>query len=69
MRATIRSLLTSLALATFAVALPGTASAAEPAASGCALDRHADQLHACGGKLCAKIVAVKDEAARRRSAP
>ena len=67
MRATIRSLLvTSLALATFAVALPGTASAAEPygqwvrPSTGTQIN-----FYACGGKLCAKIVAVKDEARKK----
>ena len=67
MRATIKSLLmTSLALATLAVALPGTASAADPhgiwvrPSTGTQIS-----FYACGGKLCAKIVAVKDEARKK----
>ena len=67
MRAKIRSLLvTSFALASFAVALPGTASAAEPygvwvrPSTGTQVN-----FYACGSKLCAKIVAVKDESRKK----
>jgi uncharacterized protein (DUF2147 family) len=66
MRATIKSLLvTSFALASFA-ALTGTASAADPhgiwvrPSTGTQVS-----FYACGSKLCAKIVSVKDEARKK----
>ena len=66
MRAKIKSLLvTAIAVASLA-GLPGTASAAEPygkwvrPSTGTQIN-----FYACGGKLCAKIVAVKDEARRK----
>ena len=61
MRAITTSLLTSLAFAS-AVGLTGAANAAEPygtwerPSTGTHL-----QFYACGGKLCAKVAAVKDE--------
>ncbi len=65
MRARIASLLvTGIALAAFA--LPGTARAAEP--YGVWLrPSTGTQVHfyACGGKLCGKIVAVKDQARKK----
>ena len=68
MRAKITSLLTGIALAS--VALAGTANATDPygvwmrPSTGTQVN-----FYDCGGKLCAKIVAVKDAAARKRSAP
>lgn len=63
MRANIKSLLvTSIALASFFVGLSGAASAAEPygvwlrPSTGTQVN-----FYDCGGKLCAKIVAVKDQ--------
>src|SRR3990172_4646825 len=67
MRAKIKSLLvTAIAVAALAAVLPGTASAAEPygkwvrPSTGTQIN-----FYACGGKLCAKIVAVKDEARKK----
>jgi len=66
MRAKIKSLLvTAIAVASLA-GLSGTASAAEPygkwvrPSTGTQIN-----FYACGGKLCAKIVAVKDEARKK----
>jgi len=66
MRAKIKSLLvTAIAVASLA-GLPGTASATEPygkwvrPSTGTQIN-----FYACGGKLCAKIVAVKDEARKK----
>ncbi|MBI3704772.1 MAG: DUF2147 domain-containing protein [Rhizobiales bacterium] len=63
MRANIKSLLvTSIALASFA-GLTGTASAADPHGQWVRPSTGTQiSFYACGGKLCAKIVAVKDEA-------
>ena len=67
MRANIKSLLvTSIALASFFVGLPSTASAAEPygvwvrPSTGTQVN-----FYDCGGKLCAKIVAVKDQSRKK----
>lgn len=67
MRAHIKSLLvTSIALASFAVALPGTANAADPygvwvrPSTGTQVN-----FYACGSKLCAKIVAVAEESRKK----
>ena len=67
MRANIKSLLvTSFALASFTVALPGTASAAEPYGQWVRPSTGTQiSFYACGGKLCAKIIAVKDEARKK----
>ena len=63
MRATIKSLLlTGFALASLTAGLSGAASAAEPygvwvrPSTGTQV-----QFYDCGGKLCGKIVAVKDQ--------
>lgn len=67
MRANIKSLLvTSIALASFAVALTGTASAADPYGQWVRPSTGTQiSFYACGGKLCAKIVAVKDETRKK----
>ena len=66
MRATIKSLLvTSIALASFA-GLTGTASAADPYGNWVRPSTGTQiNFYACGGKLCAKIIAVKDEARKK----
>jgi uncharacterized protein (DUF2147 family) len=63
----IKSLLvTSIAMASFVVALSGTASAAEPygvwlrPSTGTQVN-----FYDCGGKLCGKIVAVKDQSRKK----
>jgi uncharacterized protein (DUF2147 family) len=67
MRAKIKSLLaTSVAFASVIIALPGTASAAEPygvwvrPSTGTQVN-----FYDCGGKLCGKIVAVKDQSRKK----
>ena len=67
MRVNIKSLLvTSFALASFAVVLSGTANAAEPYGNWVRPSTGTQvSFYACGGKLCAKIVAVKDEARKK----
>jgi uncharacterized protein (DUF2147 family) len=67
MSTTIKSLLvTSIALASFVVGLSGAASAAEPygvwvrPSTGTQVS-----FYNCGGKLCGKIVAVKDESRKK----
>ena len=63
MRANLKSLLVTSALGLFAIAWPGPANAADPygqwvrPSTGTQIN-----FYSCGGKLCAKIVAVKDEA-------
>ena len=63
MRVNIKPLLVTSALGLFAIALPNTANAADPygqwvrPSTGTQIN-----FYSCGGKLCAKIVAVKDEA-------
>jgi uncharacterized protein (DUF2147 family) len=66
MRANIKSLLvTSIVLASFA-ALTGTASAADPYGTWVRPSTGTQvSFYACGGKLCAKIVSVKDEARKK----
>ncbi len=66
MRANIKTLLvTSIALASFA-ALTGTASAADPHGNWVRPSTGTQiSFYACGGKLCAKIVSVKDEARKK----
>ncbi len=67
MRVKIKSLLvTSIALASFVAGLTGTARAADPygvwvrPSTGTQVN-----FYDCGGKLCGKIVAVKDQARKK----
>ncbi len=67
MNAKIKSMLvTSIALASFVVGLTGTAHAADPygvwvrPSTGTQV-----QFYNCGGKLCGKIVAVKDQTRKK----
>ena len=64
MRANIKSLLvTSIAVASLFAGLTGTASAADPYGNWVRPSTGTQiSFYACGGKLCAKIIAVKDEA-------
>jgi uncharacterized protein (DUF2147 family) len=59
----IKSLLvTSIAMASFVVGLSGTASAAEPYGTWIRPSTGTQvNFYDCGGKLCGKIVAVKDQ--------
>lgn len=63
MRVHIKSLLvTSIACASFVVGLTGIASAAEPYGTWVRPSTGTQvSFYGCGGKLCGKIVAVKDE--------
>ena len=67
MRANIKSLLvTSIALASFFVGLPSAASAAEPYGDWVRPSTGTQvNFYDCGGKLCAKIVAVKDQSRKK----
>jgi uncharacterized protein (DUF2147 family) len=62
MRINVRSLLvTSMAIALLLAALPGAAHAAEPYGTWVRPSTGTQvSFYDCGGKLCAKIVAVKD---------
>jgi uncharacterized protein (DUF2147 family) len=66
MRANIKSLfVASIALASFA-GLTGTASAADPHGTWVRPSTGTQiNFYGCGGKLCAKIVAVKDQARKK----
>jgi uncharacterized protein (DUF2147 family) len=62
MRATIKSLLVTSALGLFVIASAGAANAADPSGNWVRPSTGTQiSFYACGGKLCAKIVAVKDE--------
>ena len=67
MRANIKLLLvTSIAVASLFAGLTGTASAADPYGNWVRPSTGTQvSFYACGGKLCAKIVSVKDEARKK----
>ena len=67
MRIAIKSLLaTSIALVLFFAALSGTARAAEPYGTWVRPSTGTQvNFYSCGGKLCAKIVAVKDQSRKK----
>jgi uncharacterized protein (DUF2147 family) len=67
MNAKIKSLLvTSIALALFAVGLAGQASAADPYGTWVRPSTGTQvSFYNCGGKLCGKIIAVKDESRKK----
>jgi len=67
MRANIKSLLvTSIAVASLFAGLTSTANAADPHGNWVRPSTGTQiNFYSCGGKLCAKIIAVKDEARKK----
>ncbi len=67
MRGNIKSLfVTGIAVASFFAGLPGTVNAAEPYGNWVRPSTGTQvSFYACGGKLCGKIVAVKDQSRQK----